>query len=909
METIAAYWENEDLRVCIALACALLLVVALCFLGIEPSIALDPESTRLSNIAGPLPSGSIVDSDITTDTVWTEAGSPYLVKFSASGIEVAEGVTLIIEPGVTVRFEQYATLIVFGTLRASGTAAKPITFTGTSPTPGWWLGISVQGTDAWHRNPGSVFRYVTIEYGLNNLSIMAASAHVSHSILRYASSAGLSAAYASGTVVECSQIVGNSEYGINNILGGAVLAFNNWWGAGSGPEHKTCNPGGTGDLVADEYGDVVFLPFLTSPEQEPAPVTPSQADILAIAPQRWFAPADGVTRIWVKITLRDGTGLPLPGRTVHLLSDLGAAVDGGVTDWKGETLAYVTSGTAGDAKLSALLKDKGTCEFVRSSPAQVTFTEYADDALMPGAAAPYMNGRLEVKPMPIMRGVPTTVSARLTNPNSYPIEVNATLGYAQLGLGLTFGDIGTVTDFRIAPRSDGTIQVPWTPLISGNYCLRLEYASRPAGGTGAALQASGWAQTNLSIEPGPLASGATGGDGDTEEPEAEPGSEKDLILKAKATIDRINDGQMALDAVTSPENIVGLAIPNLLMSYIVDWNLEAWSQVLASLVDDPPRQDYDTYATLEEYTFTPLVPGDDLSPARAAAANALTEAILDLTARLRAATLSFDRYSGAAEANDLFWASQQAAALLTFKEDAGSKMDEVADRIETLLEVLRDEGVADMTVQVSTVQAYQARLQTEGFGSEEIQAAQSIGLSDEEIETIRQERIAADPAELAGSVMTGLQEIADSLRPLSTVLQTPPNFQTATSSRALGPASGASRLARIFTSVSTFRVGNPLSNAATVELRIRPIDLPSDWMVTVSPLAIALGPGEQAMATATIRPGAPAVQGTQPRLAIEGYVDDELIGGIALDVMVPQKASLGPRSMVYLPLAVRGDEP
>lgn len=481
--------------------------------------------------------------------------------------------------------------------------------------------------------------------------VRTATVHLSDCILRHASRVGLWASLAGGTVVEGCQIVDNGMYGLENSLGGLILSVNNWWGDASGPYHGLCNPAGMGDAITDTYsvGGVAFRPFLTAPDQEPAPVAAGEARRLSLAPQRWFAPADGVTLIPVKITLRDGAGRPLPGRTIRLLSDLGTASGAGITDSKGEMLAYISSNTPGDAVLTALVESSDGCEVVGSSEALVTFGEYAADPLLPGAEAPYMNGFIQVEPKPIVQGVPSTVRAWLTNPNAYPLEVNATFAYASYGIGVAFGPLGGVEDVRIEAHSDKEISVPWTPLVSGHVCLRLDYVAQPAGRTGAGVQATGGGQTNFSIEPGPLGSPGTGegedGDEDDDPDDGDPESEKDMLKKAKAAIDRINDGQMALDAVTSPENLPGLAIPNLMFSYIMDFNLDSWVQSTLALGGDPPRQDYDTYAIPDSYTFTPLVPGGDLSEARAAAGNALMEAMLDLTAQLRAATLSLDRYS------------------------------------------------------------------------------------------------------------------------------------------------------------------------------------------------------------------------------------------------------------------------
>ena len=44
-----------------------------------------------------------VSGEILTDTIWTKAESPYVVEYY---LEVGEGATLAIEPGVIVKFNQ-----------------------------------------------------------------------------------------------------------------------------------------------------------------------------------------------------------------------------------------------------------------------------------------------------------------------------------------------------------------------------------------------------------------------------------------------------------------------------------------------------------------------------------------------------------------------------------------------------------------------------------------------------------------------------------------------------------------------------------------------------------------------------------------------------------------------------------
>jgi hypothetical protein len=77
---------------------------------------------------------------VSQNTTWIQEKSPYIVK---GNIIVKEGVTLIIEPGVTVKFSSGFSLSVKGSLVAKGLKAQMITFTSdqSSPKPGDWKGI------------------------------------------------------------------------------------------------------------------------------------------------------------------------------------------------------------------------------------------------------------------------------------------------------------------------------------------------------------------------------------------------------------------------------------------------------------------------------------------------------------------------------------------------------------------------------------------------------------------------------------------------------------------------------------------------------------------------------------------------------------------------------------------------
>ena len=96
---------------------------------------------------------------IYTSQTWTLAGSPYIVS---GNLVVFEGVEITIEPGVTVQFDQSASLELRGKLTAIGTETDSIYFTSSqsSPTIGAWNGITVIGTTS----PLGVGDQVTLEY-------------------------------------------------------------------------------------------------------------------------------------------------------------------------------------------------------------------------------------------------------------------------------------------------------------------------------------------------------------------------------------------------------------------------------------------------------------------------------------------------------------------------------------------------------------------------------------------------------------------------------------------------------------------------------------------------------------------------------------------------------------------------
>jgi hypothetical protein len=827
--------------------------------------------------------------------VWPNAGIPYLVD---GLLGTFEGGSLTIAPGSELRFTSLGGLFIRGDFKAIGLPNEPIVLTGDVITaPVIWDGLTLYGLT---RPATGQLEYVTIDYGGEGISsganINVDYGHLiaSHITVRYSDHDGvLFGSNGTGSVLS-SQIYSNTVYGVHNAAPNRpVLATNNWWGHPGGPKPDVSQCGtGLGDRVSS---GVIFRPVLTDTNTlDPFPL--SDAPNLTLTPRRWFAPSDNFTRVYFDITLRDGDGVPLPGRTVSLTSSRGIVTGGGVTDANGHTLAYLVSNTAGSAEVVAALQPGGNnCESALSPTAQVTFVPPVNiTELFPDSPAPYMDGNITVSPEPIAVGVPTTLAAKITNPLTVPITVDVSFGFAQAGIGLAFGPLQDFVGQVIPAGGNVTLSKVWVPTVSGHYCVQVTYnITAVGGGVGLASTSaggSGYRQRNLDVRQGPTGSSD------------KPGT----LDRTRTMLDLVNafvDHAFDTDPFSLPLQLLNMGI-------VIQLNTA--DIIFSALGGDPPRQDYQQLTIPQKLTLPPQQSGGSLSQARADAINALADALAEANAAGRAAVDAFDRSGGAAEAGNLQWQSTQTAAMLEYNRRMGLALIDVADKLDALLQVGANEGVTSVMLTAADVTASQAAV-AGGFRPELIADAHALGMSDAEIEAMRQRILAADPQEQAGDLILRLQQLSARLRILGEVLVNPVAFRPSYSVggspglQAASPAavSAGNTMVQLDNTTATLQLGNPLSTTTAIDVRTRRIDLPADWTVSVFPAQATLAPGEQTTITVTIGAGAPLPQGAKPTVAVEGYAGSQLLGGVVVRVSAPQYVFFDGFLRVYLPLALR----
>ncbi len=182
---------------------------------------------------------------VSNNTTWNVTNTAY---FLIDDITVGVGATLTVNPGVAVKFEDGASLFVYGALRSLGTSGNPVYFTSkrddavkgdtnnngaSTPYPGDWSHIEFEDSS---NDATSLINYTTIRYGgyywdseYGGITLLSASPTIQNSILT------LNEFYAIRADLTSHPTLSNNTYinnGINGlaIQGGAISNDTTWNG-------------------------------------------------------------------------------------------------------------------------------------------------------------------------------------------------------------------------------------------------------------------------------------------------------------------------------------------------------------------------------------------------------------------------------------------------------------------------------------------------------------------------------------------------------------------------------------------------------------------------------------------------------------------------------------------------------
>jgi len=257
-------------------------------------------------------------------------------------------------------------------------------------------------------------------------------------------------------------------------------------------------------------------------------------------------------------------------------------------------------------------------------------------------------------------------------------------------------------------------------------------------------------------------------------------------------------------------------------------------------------------------------------------------------AYIRAMRSSYAKYQGALSAGDKDWAAKQLKATQLYAEMVANSI---------LAEAKQDDGDVTRLQRVSFAvrrspadqAAFLDRLKKTGLTLEHRKLMLESGRTEAEITAFQEQLLKLSPDKVGASPVEVLSHIAASRRELAAELIA---FAQATPAALTGPVA------------QTFLVGNPHDREETVDLFIRPISIPPDWILRVvnaeeHPMftvreadpgkhyVVTLPAKGQVTVASVVIPVGDLGVNTTARWAVEGKIGDELIGGMVHEIDVP----------------------
>lgn len=858
-------------------------------------IALDHNTTNRILVRG---------GQVGFDQQWRDHGVPYEIQddvyaraaYPDGDVRPAvwaldPGVELLIHPDVNLTI---GSLYGQGSLQAMGTEAQPITLTRLSDVSAPWGALRFDG---WNK-ADSELHHVALLYGggpagastqsviykgdQGKLLLDDVTIQKSFNGAIYGSDGALAIRdstltfnrfginfYGPEAQVRSSNLSNNAEYAFTNGSPTSYCydAIGNVWGPG-GPSDASatldaCGNTGTNTGTGQVSDGIRYTPWLSG--------SGGLTSFGLIQPDVHWVIANGVDSAALTVKLWDGQGNPLAGKTVTLESNLGViAQPAGPTNTDGEVTAVIISTETGFATLTAY---NVTDDEPVAGIGGVTFWQGGGDfgGLVTPDGAPYASPSLIVQGQPFQQGFPVDMRVPMRNSKPTPIDVEVVYGVSGLGLGVRFTPVYTTSE-TLQPGESWDARGIWLPTVTGHHCIQ---ATVTTGGVSRlAVNSTGTTGkntdpnpcTDLPSDPGDFFPGPPSFNGakDAEKVAKHYGKQGNNLRKANNCIaNQLNYQRLALTAGT---------------------------------------RDYETIVTLPVFTPPPIQADADVTQAQADALNALSQTSADILALNLATGVTRQRMNWAAQAGELNDLDRQYAAFLGFMSQYVQKLRTLASQHDDLLAATEGAGMNNGIYYPEDYEAAYAELEQQGFDTETETYLLGSGLDADLIEEIRQDIL----AEGVGRTFTTtsfydiLRQTRDEALALADRYEAQYDGLQARQSLAAAPAT-------LQPEVQTyqFRVGHTLPTTETVELVIKPVSLPIDWSTGLSDQSLSLAPGEVTTATLTLTPGEAVPEQSTIQVAVEGYVDGALIGGVLFSYNVPAVTTVRFTNHIFLPTVLR----
>jgi len=248
-----------------------------------------------------------------------------------------------------------------------------------------------------------------------------------------------------------------------------------------------------------------------------------------------------------------------------------------------------------------------------------------------------------------------------------------------------------------------------------------------------------------------------------------PDNRDDALDKANRILGGADNAQTGFGLATDPLGTVVDKVnplsPGNMFSRILDFITSNGRKISDALNGDPPDPNYKEFAKVEPFDYRSLKQTPFKDEALNNKANDFADAYLNAYALMKALVSSNDKQGGAREAKDDFWANKQAQAIIYYKKKVGDALMTVCSKWDEFLSALQSQVNGKIVVSQDNLRAYQEKLRTNGFSSEEMAAFRFLKMTDAQIEEAKKDRLSykvgdqnADFIEQSRNVMKAWKE-------------------------------------------------------------------------------------------------------------------------------------------------------